>query len=104
MDNLTDAKIPPGGAERGPMARRLLESLWSRWTSSSQSSFSLSGQFLVCILIICGATAFIGAVPTRIYGHDNFFLLDNGWRIVCGQRPHLDFFRPWGPVMFLVVG
>ncbi len=61
-------------------------------------------RFLVCLLVICGATAFVGAVPTRIFGHDDFFLLDNGWRVLCGQRPHLDFFSPWGPVMFLVVG
>ena len=68
------------------------------------SNFSILVVFLVCLLIICGATAFIGAVPTRICGHDAFFLLDNGWRIICGQRPHLDFFSPWGPVTFLVVG
>ncbi len=104
MDGLTGTKTTPGGAERGSIARRVLESFLSRWMGSSQSSSSLSVLFLVCLLIICGATAFIGAVPTRIYGHDDFFLLDNGWRIVCGQRPHLDFFSPWGPVMFLVVG
>jgi hypothetical protein len=104
MDNLADAKTPPGGAERGSVAQRVLESLWSRWTGSSQSSLSLSVEFLVCLLIMCAATAFVGAVPTRVCGHDNFFLLDNGWRIICGQRPHLDFFSPWGPVIFLVVG
>jgi len=75
-----------------------------RWTGSRQSHFAWGALFFVCLLMICGATAFIGAVPTRIYGHDDFFLLDNGWRIVCGQRPHLDFYSPWGPVMFLVVG
>ena len=104
MNNLIDAKTPPGGAERGSTAPRVLESLLPCWAGSSQSNFSLSVLFLVCLFIICGATAFIGAVPTRIYGHDDFFLLDNGWRIVCGQRPHLDFYSPWGPVMFLVVG
>jgi hypothetical protein len=104
MDGLTGTQTPPGGAEPDSIARRVLESFLSRWMGSSQSSSRLSVQFLVCLLIICGATAFVGAVPTRIFGHDDFFLLDNGWRIVCGQRPHLDFFSPWGPVMFLVVG
>jgi hypothetical protein len=91
-------------AGQGLIVRRGLESFWSYWTDSGQNSFNLSIKYIVCLLIICGATAFVGAVPTRIFGHDNFFLLDNGWRIVCGQRPHLDFFSPWGPVMFLVVG
>jgi hypothetical protein len=81
-----------------------LESLLSYWMDSNQTSSSLIIKYLVSLLIICGATAFVGAVPTRIYGHDDFFLLANGWRIVCGQRPHLDFFSPWGPVTFLVVG
>ena len=63
------------------------------------------GSLLVLpLFIICGTTAFVGAVPTRMAGQDTFFLLDNGWRIVCGQRPHLDFFSPWGPVTFLIVG
>ena len=59
--------------------------------------------FVVCLLLICGTTAFIGIVPTRIFGHDNFFLLGNGWRVFCGQRPHLDFYSPWGPLTFLIV-
>lgn len=54
--------------------------------------------------MICGTAVFIGAVPTRIFGHDIFFLLDNGWRVVNGQRTHIDFTSPWGPVSFLVVG
>jgi hypothetical protein len=60
--------------------------------------------FLSCLIVICGTAVFIGAVPTRIFGHDIFFLLDNGWRVVNGQRPHIDFTSPWGPVSFLIVG
>jgi hypothetical protein len=48
-------------------------------------------------------TAYIGAVPTLIYGHDAFFFLDNGWRAVHGLRPHLDYWSGWGPLMFLIV-
>jgi hypothetical protein len=54
------------------------------------------------LALICGAAAFIGAVPTRIYGHDIFIYLGNGWRILNGQRPHVDFTCPWGPVGFLI--
>src|SRR3990172_6954335 len=38
------------------------------------------------------------------FWNDFFFLLDNGWRVVNGQRPHIDFASPWGPVTFLVSG
>ncbi len=99
-----DTPKPPGDAGGDPIVRREPESFWSYWMDSGHNSSRLSLKYLVCLLIICGATAFVGAVPTRIFGHDNFFLLDNGWRIFCGQRPHIDFFSPWGPVMFLVVG
>src|SRR5258708_20645244 len=58
--------------------------------------------FFAGLGLICGTTALIGAVPTRIYGHDIFFLLDNGWRVINGVRPHVDYYSPWGPVMFLV--
>lgn len=60
--------------------------------------------FVACLLLICGTAVFIGVVPTQIFGHDDFFLLDNGWRVVCGLRPHLDFYSPWGPLTFLIVG
>lgn len=60
--------------------------------------------FVAGLLLICGTAAFVGVAPTVVFGHDNFFLLDNGWRILNGQRPHLDFYSPWGPVTFLIVG
>ncbi|MGZ4857431.1 MAG: hypothetical protein ACXVZU_03585 [Methanobacteriaceae archaeon] len=60
--------------------------------------------FFCCLTLIVCSTFFIGAVPTRIFGHDIFFLLDNGWRIINGQSTHVDFTSAWGPVTFLVVG
>lgn len=57
--------------------------------------------FLSGLTLICGAAALIGAVPTRIYGHDIFIYLGNGWRLINGQRPHVDFTSPWGPIGFL---
>ena len=52
--------------------------------------------------MICGAIAFTGAVPTRVYGHDIFTYLDNGWRVINGQRPHADYYSAFGPLLFLV--
>jgi hypothetical protein len=46
---------------------------------------------LLLILVVCAGTAFIGAVHTRIYGHDIFILLDSGWRVENGQRPAVDY-------------
>lgn len=56
------------------------------------------------LLLLCGTAAWIGAVPIRIFGHDTFFLLDNGWRVLNGQRVHVEYSSPWGPLTFLIVG
>ena len=61
-----------------------------------------STVFLVGLGIICAATTLIGAVPTRMFGHDTFIPLEMGWRILHGQRPHVDFVSGWGPVWYLV--
>jgi hypothetical protein len=58
--------------------------------------------FLTGLVLICGVTAFIGAVPTRMYGHDVFITLELSWRLINGQRPHVDFTSAWGPVWFLL--
>lgn len=58
--------------------------------------------FFVGLALICGATAFIGAVPTRINGHDIFVPLEVGWRVLNGQRPHVDFTSAYGPILFMV--
>ena len=74
------------------------------YNKPSDTTYRQFCLFLCCLVVICVTAVFIGAVPTRIFGHDIFFLLDNGWRVVNGQRPHIDFTSPWGPVSFLVVG
>jgi hypothetical protein len=52
---------------------------------------------------LCLATIYIGAVRTHRYGHDIVHLLDGGWRVLNGQRPHVDFVSPAGPVTYLVM-
>jgi hypothetical protein len=54
------------------------------------------------ISLICCATAFIGAVPTTIDGHDIFVPLEVGWRVMNGQRPHVDFTSAYGPLLFML--
>lgn len=59
--------------------------------------------FLCGLLLICASAVFIGAVHTRQYGHDIFVLLENGWRVINGQRPHLDYASAFGPLISLIV-
>lgn len=105
------ASNPAKSQVDGPANRQftLIELCFERFLSLWQDTKALPPArlnivFFAGLALICGATAFIGAVPTRIYGHDVFFLLDNGWRVINGLRPHVDYYSPWGPLMFLVCG
>jgi hypothetical protein len=55
------------------------------------------------VLVISALAAATGAIHARHFGHDIFFLLDNGWRALHGQRVHVDYSSAWGPVTFLLV-
>jgi hypothetical protein len=38
----------------------------------------------------------------RAYSHDAFVFLDGGWRVLNGQKPHIDFFSDIGPLVHVV--
>jgi hypothetical protein len=85
----------------------ILEIYFERFLAVWQGSRALTPArilivFFAGLTLICGAIAFIGAVPTRIYGHDIFLPLENGWRVINGQRPHLDFMSSWGALWSLI--
>jgi hypothetical protein len=73
------------------------------WCSTGPRAARIAALFVVGLAVICGGCALIGAVPTFIFGHDDFFPLENGWRVFNGLKPQLDFWSPWGPVTFVVV-
>ncbi len=54
---------------------------------------------LVIVLGICLRT---GIVPMRSYVEDVIFFADNAWRVLWGQRPHVDYSSGLGPVTFLI--
>jgi hypothetical protein len=79
-----------------------LQDFFQGWNSLPPLKLAL--VFLAGLTMICGAAAIAGAVPTHFYGHDIFVLLDSGWRVINGQRPHVDFYSPFGPLTFLISG
>src|SRR5512140_663372 len=82
---------------------RFLDGLHA-FSRGERCRFAASPLFVVAALLaLTGAAVFVGAVPTRVFGHDIFLLLGNGWRTICGQRPHVDYSSPWGPLTFLLV-
>src|SRR5258708_9594920 len=87
------------GARRA-LADRYFEWFRTVWGASEVPPRWLFAVFLAGLALICGVTALMGAVPTRLFVHDIFFLLDNGWRVVHGPRPPLDHYSQWRPFTF----
>lgn len=104
MNSLKHPPISSRESVQAPSSRRIWKSFLSFWSVSRDRICSRWYFFPVCLTVICGAAFFIGSVPIRAFGHDIFFLLENGWRVVNGQRPHIDYASPWGPVTFLIAG
>jgi hypothetical protein len=71
---------------------------WTGWPH-----FSGGAIFVSAMLLICGATVFMGlAAPLHSAAHDMFFLLDSAYRVAQGQIPHRDFSSAWGPLIYLI--
>jgi len=52
--------------------------------------------FIVYIVIISMIYLNMGALPGKILFSDSFILLNGGYRILAGQRPHVDYISPIG--------
>jgi len=87
----------------GGVLTRLFKRILDFWCTTESTRSWLTISFFVVLISICACCALVGAVPTFLAGHDNFFFLENGWRVLNGLRPHLDFWSPWGPLTFLLV-
>lgn len=70
----------------------------SPWTKII--SFS---TLLIFITIGTIVIVLLGAVHQEEFGHDIGIFLDGAWRVFQGQRPHLDFHTPLGPVTLMIV-
>jgi len=80
----------------------LLSPLWRFWSGSWLHGNGWLASTGV-VLLISALTAATSPIHARLYGHDIFFLLDNGWRALHGQRVHLDYSSAWGPLTFLLI-
>ena len=58
--------------------------------------------FFISLTLLCSIAVFIGVAPIRLFAHDTFFFLENGYRVLQGQVPHRDFQSAWGPTIYLV--
>jgi hypothetical protein len=92
---------PPQSRRSGGELAGFLDRLPQLWRLPP--SYFRDACAVLLILAVCTGTALIGAVHTRIFGHDIFVLLDSGWRVENGQRPAVDFLPGVGELLPLVM-
>ena len=84
------------------MLERLLAGVVSVWEWEPAGRWKKHLLYLAPAAALVAATVYVGAVRTHACGHDIIQFLDGAWRVLNGQRPHVDFYSPLGSVMYLV--
>jgi hypothetical protein len=56
------------------------------------------GKILLVSVVVglCAIRAYVGLIGSRLFSHDAFMLFDGAWRMMNGQKPHLDFYSHLG--------
>lgn len=93
----------PVSHNKHPYSSSFYHRVLSLFHSPGHGEYLKNSIFVSCLLAICITIAYTGAVPTHKFGHDIFFLLDNSWRIINGQRPQVDYSSAWGPLTFIIL-
>jgi hypothetical protein len=75
-----------------------------RLVTAARRSPGLGSHLTIAALlvVILGISIRTGIVPMRSYVEDILFFADNAWRVLWGQRPHVDYSSGLGPVTYLL--
>ena len=78
-----------------------MERVIALWSFPALTFLWVRVTLLLLIIGFCFARAYIGLTGTQGYSHDAFMLLDGAWRMLNGQRPHIDFYSHVGVLTFV---
>lgn len=67
-------------------------------TSSPRARKAAFSALLLFVLAGTSVIVSLGAAHQEEFGHDLGIFLDGAWRVLQGQRPHVDFHTPIGPL------
>src|ERR1700681_4846280 len=81
-----------------PIATRFL----ALWNFPVLDCLPIRALVALIILGLCLVRGYVGMWGSRIYTQDAFPILDGAWRVINGQRPHVDFYTGLGPMTYLM--
>ncbi|HWC90371.1 MAG TPA: hypothetical protein VG433_11965, partial [Pirellulales bacterium] len=97
-----EASAPPT-AETRDIRSVLDEQLYRLFQANSPWAYRLAMLGLLAgALTVTALQCWTGCAPIWKMPYDSLLMLDGGWRVICGQRPHLDFYSPLGAVPYLI--
>ena len=70
------------------------------WWHPLLHSYSAQTALLLTVLAVCALRAWIGLSGMQTFCHDAFMPLDGAWRLLNGQRPHIDFYSYIGVLAY----
>lgn len=71
------------------------------WTSPAFDSLTVRAVLCIIVAAICLSRALIGLKGMQSFSHDAFMMLDGAWRMLNGQRPHIDFSTNVGTLAYV---
>jgi hypothetical protein len=87
--------------ETAQLSMPILGKIWNAWCSPWPLSGRIIAGLASVLVVYCAILVWLGALHTSLFGHDYFIFLDGGWRVLNGQRPHVDFHTAVGPLQAL---
>ena len=102
MKTETLTSEPPPAKSSTTSSNKLLPYFVTAWNLPALDYLPVRALVAILILGLCFTRAYVGLWGMRVYTHDAFLLLDGAWRILNGQRPHIDFYTGLGPVSYLI--
>jgi hypothetical protein len=98
------AKLDRPKPDRGSSvsSNALLARFITPWNFPALDYLPIRALVATLVLGVCFIRAYVGLWGSRIYTQDAFSMLDGAWRVINGQRPHLDFYTGLGPVTYLI--
>ena len=70
------------------------------WWHPILHSYSAQTALMLVMLSVCALRAWIGLSGMQTFCHDAFMPLDGAWRLLNGQRPHIDFYSYIGVLAY----
>src|ERR1039458_8203493 len=92
--------MPDDPADRA-LAVRACRALLELWSGSPRGSVKRHAFFAAALAATCGAAIYVGAPPAYRFPEDYGQFLDGAWRLLNGQRPHIDFYSPYGVFVYV---